>query len=142
MGRQSRQPINGQMVNASDLAQMGRCERLVVFEHLHGNRRTARQQRARARGVAEHAQYSRVGLVAITQADRRGRRFIAIFTFAKAWRSDVLRRIVRLRGRLAACLCKFPRRRASQAQVRMLLTVMATRLRCWTRWRGRGKCRH
>ena len=34
MGKRSRRPVSGRMVSASDLAQMGRCERLVVFEHL------------------------------------------------------------------------------------------------------------
>jgi len=37
MGKRSRRPVSGRMVSASDLAQMGRCERLVVFEHLHGS---------------------------------------------------------------------------------------------------------
>lgn len=49
MGKRSRRPVSGRMVSASDLAQMGRCERLVVFEHLHGIRRTAGQQRAGTR---------------------------------------------------------------------------------------------
>jgi hypothetical protein len=30
MGKRSRRPVSGRMVSASDLAQMGRCERLVV----------------------------------------------------------------------------------------------------------------
>ena len=49
MGKRSRRPVSGRMVSASDLAQMGRCERLAVFEHLYGSRRTARQRHARAR---------------------------------------------------------------------------------------------
>ena len=44
MGKRSRRPVSGRMVSASDLAQMGRCERLVVFEQLYGSRRTARQR--------------------------------------------------------------------------------------------------
>ena len=44
MGKRSRRPVSGRMVSASDLAQMGRCERLVVFEHRHGSQRTAQQQ--------------------------------------------------------------------------------------------------
>jgi len=37
----------GLQVSASELAQMGRCEKLVLFEHLHGNRHTVLQQQAR-----------------------------------------------------------------------------------------------
>ena len=44
MGKRSRRPVSGRMVSASDLAQMGRCEKLVVFEHLYGSQRTARQR--------------------------------------------------------------------------------------------------
>ncbi|MBK7462167.1 MAG: hypothetical protein IPJ50_05060 [Betaproteobacteria bacterium] len=51
MGKRSRRSVSGRMVSASDLAQMGRCERLVVFEHLYGSRRTARQRHARMRMV-------------------------------------------------------------------------------------------
>ena len=41
------------MVSAPELAQMGRCEQLVVFEHRHGQRRLPHQQAARHRGLAE-----------------------------------------------------------------------------------------
>jgi predicted RecB family nuclease len=64
MGKRSRRPVSGRMVSASDLAQMGRCERLVVFEHRHGSQRTAQQQQARARGLVEHAQFYREGRAA------------------------------------------------------------------------------
>lgn len=80
-GKRSRRLVSGRMVNASDLAQMCRCERLVVFEHLYvhlyGSRRTARQQHARARGLVEHEQFYREGL-ASTQADRKRCCFIAL----------------------------------------------------------------
>lgn len=46
-------------VSASELAQMGVCERLVVFEHQHGRRRTAYQQRAIERGLAAHGKLYR-----------------------------------------------------------------------------------
>ena len=71
MGKRSRRPVSGRMVSASDLAQMGRCERLVVFEHLHGSRRTAGQQRARVRGLVEHEYFYREGLAATAQAARK-----------------------------------------------------------------------
>lgn len=157
MRRQSRRPVDGPMVNASDLAQMGRCERLVVFEHLHGCRRTAPQQEARARGVAAHMQYRKEGLVAIAPADRKDRSFKVAFTFGKARWAEVLRRLrvvssqvsvrgrrlIRLCGRVAPSIYRAPRRWAAlQAYVRTTRDLMATWLRCRAWWRGGGKCRH
>jgi hypothetical protein len=157
MGKRSRRSDDGRMVSASDLAQMGRCERLVVFEHLHGCRRTAPQQEARARGVAAHMQYGREGLVTIAPADRKDRGFEAAFTFGKARLADVLRRLrvvssqvsvggrrlIRLWGRVAPSICRAPRRWAElQAHIRTTRDVMATWLRCRAWWRGGGKCRH
>ncbi len=46
-------------VSASELAQMGVCERLVVFEHRYGRRRTVEQQRAVARGRLAHERFYR-----------------------------------------------------------------------------------
>jgi hypothetical protein len=91
MGKRSRRSANGRMVSASDLAQMGRCERLVMFEYRHGSRSSARQQRARARGLVEHEQFYREGLSASTQAARKGRCFIATCVFGEAWQIQVLR---------------------------------------------------
>ena len=154
MGRQSRRPVDGPMVNASDLAQMGRCERLVVFEHLYGRRRTARQQRARERGVDEHEHFYREGLAASAQATWKGRCFIATCVFGKAWQTQVLsrfrdvalrpyvcgRRLIWFSYRVAPCICKFLRRwPALQAPVRMVLRAAC--LRWWPGLRGGGKCR-
>lgn len=92
MGRRLRRSDNGRLVSASDLAQMGRCERLVVFERFHGSRRTARQRQARTRGLVEHEQFYREGLAASGQAVRKGRCFIATCVFGEAWQTQVLRR--------------------------------------------------
>ena len=91
MGKQSRWSENDRMVSDSVLAQTGRCERLVVFEHLYKSRRTAGQRHARARGLVEHSQFYREGL-ASAQADRKGRCFIATSVFGEAWQTEVLRR--------------------------------------------------
>ena len=156
MGKRSRRSADVRMVSASDLAQMGRCERLVVFEHLHGRRRTARQQRARARGLVEHEQFYREGL-ASAQADRKGRCFIATCVFGEAWQTKMLRRfrdevlrpsawgrrVIRLYYRGAPGLCVVLRRwPALQVPMRMVLGAIATALRCWSGLRGDGKCRH
>lgn len=143
------------MVSASDLAQMGRCERLVVFEHLHGRRGTARQRHARARGLVEHEQFYREGL-ASEQADRKGRCFIATCVFGEAWQTEVLRRfrdealrpsawgrrVIRLYYQVAPGICvvlyRWP---PLQVPLRMVLGAIATGLRWWSGLRGDGKCR-
>ncbi len=155
MGKRSRRSADDRMVSASDLAQMGRCERLVVFEHLHGSRCTARQQRARARGLVDHEQFYREGL-ASAQADRKGRCFIATCVFGEAWQTQVLRRfrdealrpsawgrrVIRLYYRGAPSICVVLRRwPALQVPVRMLLGAIATGLCWWSGLRGGGKCR-
>ena len=156
MGKRSRRPVSGRMVSASDLAQMGRCERLVVFEHLHGSRRTAGQQRARARGLVEHEHFYREGIAASAQAARKGRCFIATCVFGEAWQTEVLRRfrdealrpsawgrrVIRLYYRGAPGICVILRRWPQmQTPVRMVLGVIATGLRWWSDLRRGGKCR-
>lgn len=155
MGKRSRRSADVRMVSASDLAQMGRCERLVVFEHLHGSRCTARQQRARARGLVEHEQFFREGL-ASAQADRKGRCFIATCVFGEAWQTEALRRfrdealrpsvwgrrVIRLYYRGAPGVCVVLRRWPTlQVPVRMVLGAIATGLRWWSGLRRGGKCR-
>lgn len=44
-------------VSATELAQMGTCERMVWLEHRLGRRRTPEQDAAARRGLAEHARF-------------------------------------------------------------------------------------
>ena len=46
-------------VSASELAQMGVCERLMVFEQRHGKRLTLAQQNAIKRGLRAHRRFYR-----------------------------------------------------------------------------------
>ena len=55
------------MVSASELAQMGACERFVLFEAKYGKRLSRCQQEAIERGRTEHAKFFRDGVRA--QAD-------------------------------------------------------------------------
>ena len=153
MGKRSRRGAGERMVSASDLAQMGRCERLVVFEHLHGSRRTVRQQRARERGLVEHERFYREGLAASAQAVRKGRCFIATCVFGEAWQTQVLRqfRDVALRpnawGRrviwfyyrvapgICTCLRRWP---ALQVPLRLVLDAIARGVRRWMGLCGGG----
>ena len=57
-------------VNASDLADMGKCERRVVLAHRHGQRRSAREEAARRLGLAAHGRFEQQGRGG--DADRAG----------------------------------------------------------------------
>ena len=83
-------------VSASELALMGVCERLVVFEHRHGKRTTTDQCAAIRRGLRAHEQFYRDGRAAPTT---RGRCFIATTVFGDGPETEALRAF---RSRLAA----------------------------------------
>ncbi|MEI8158615.1 MAG: hypothetical protein WCH60_17265 [Burkholderiales bacterium] len=67
-------------VSASELAQMGVCERLVVFEHRYGKRLSLVQHQAIKRGLRAHTRFFGEGSRALT---RTGRRFVAIIEFVR-----------------------------------------------------------
>jgi hypothetical protein len=50
------------MVSASELSQMGACERLVLFEAKYGKRKSRCQREAIERGRTEHAKFYRDGV--------------------------------------------------------------------------------
>ena len=83
-------------VSASELAQMGVCERLV-FKHRYGKRHLPEQQAAIERGRREHERFYREGRIASAPP---GRCFIATMVFGegpetqtlRAFRDQVLRR--------------------------------------------------
>lgn len=109
-------------VSASALAQMGVCERLVVFEHHHGRRSTAIQRAAIRRGVREHDRFYRDGIRA---ANRKGRCYIATLVFGEGpetaalrrFRDRILRvhaigrRVIGMYYRTAPALCKLLQRK-------------------------------
>lgn len=76
-------------VSASALSQMGVCERLVVFEHLHGKRPTPGQRVALQRGLRAHRRFASEGA---SEEARRGRCFIATHVFGEGPETQVLRR--------------------------------------------------
>lgn len=76
-------------VSASALAQMGVCERLVVFEHHEGKRPTPAQRVALERGLRAHRQFASEGA---SEAARKGRCFIATHVFGEGPETQVLRR--------------------------------------------------
>ena len=135
-------------VSASELSKMGRCERLVAFEHLHGRRRTKGRQRNQQRGLLAHDQFEREGLEAMAaDAQRRGRYSIATRVFGEAaWQTRVLhqfrdealrpgpwgRWLIRLYCRAAPGKCTAMRRWPVLLQpIRAALGSIAAGLRCW-----------
>lgn len=78
-GRRSR------TVSASELAQMGVCERLVVFEHRFGKRRTSAQREACKRGQLAHERFYREGVQAPPDDSiaRKGFCFIATLVYGE-----------------------------------------------------------
>ena len=104
-------------VSASELAQMGVCERLVVLEHRYGKRRLPEQTAAIERGQREHEQFYREGRIASAPP---GRCFIATMVFGegpetqalRAFRDQVLRRgptgrrLIATYYRIAPGVCK------------------------------------
>lgn len=75
-------------VSATELAEMGFCEKRVQLAHLYGEQVTPEQRKAMARGQMAHQRYLEEGLAAT--ADRRC--FVATFVFGPdARETQVLR---------------------------------------------------
>ena len=91
-------------VSASELAQMGVCERLVVFEHRYGKRCLPEQQAAIERGRREHERFYREGRLASAP---RGRCFIATMVFGEGQETQTLRAF-RDRHLLPRCARRLP----------------------------------
>ena len=75
-------------VSASELAQMGVCERLVVFEHRYCKRCLPEQRAAIERGRREHERFYREGRIASAPP---GRCFIATMVFGEGPETQTLR---------------------------------------------------
>ncbi|MGA7951724.1 MAG: CFI-box-CTERM domain-containing protein [Thiobacillaceae bacterium] len=75
-------------VSASELAQMGVCERLVVFEHRYGKHSAASQRAAIHRGLKEHDHFYRDG---VRVSEGKGRCYIATLIFGPGREATSLR---------------------------------------------------
>lgn len=90
--RQAGKGVNA--VGASELAQMGVCERLVVFEHHFGKRRSQRQRAAIKRGRIAHGQFYMDGMLISdvgTTSAKKGRCYIATLIFGAGPETVALR---------------------------------------------------
>ncbi len=86
----NRQQKKSRLVSASELAQMGVCERLMVFEHRHGKRSTMSQHASIQRGLKEHGRFYRD---AVPLSEKKGRCYIATLMFGPGAETATLRRL-------------------------------------------------
>jgi hypothetical protein len=70
-GKNRRRKHKRQPVSASQLAQMGVCERLVVFEHRYGKLNTVGKRQAIERGLRAHERFYRDGPADLVQQEYR-----------------------------------------------------------------------
>lgn len=103
MKHRSKRRRDSATVSASELAQMGRCEQLVVFEHRHGQRRLPHQEAARRQGLAAHERFEQEGQAVRSAGIRHaGRCSVASLLFGEAWQTRALRqfrdKVLRTRG--------------------------------------------
>lgn len=109
--KKRRHPGSGsRWVSASELAQMGKCEQLVAFEHLYGSRRSLRQDRDRRRGLVEHEQFYRQGLATMpAHCVRRAPCYVATRLFGEFWLTRALNRWSVLQRRIHLIVATFAR---------------------------------
>lgn len=132
-------------VAVSDLAQLARCERQMLLDREHGQRRPPDRRRLAAAGEAEHARHDALVRRYQSGAPERDRRcFIATAAYGesapetralRAWRDRVLRPtpwgrgLIRLYYRLSPPLARLlARRPAWRRAVRRLLDGAVRRL--------------
>lgn len=129
-------------VSATELAEMGFCEKRMQLAHLYGDQATPEQRKAMARGQAAHQRYLEEGLAAT--ADRRC--FVTTFVFGqdaretqvlRAYRDAVLLRrrwgriLVAAYYRVAPTGCRIMARSpATVVRVRRILRVVVA----WCEW--------
>jgi hypothetical protein len=92
--KRSRHSRGANYVSASDLAQMGVCERRMVLAARLGDRRTAHQLAAAARGTRAHRRFFREALrrnAGVETSEPKGPCFIATAVYGQGHETEVLR---------------------------------------------------
>jgi hypothetical protein len=127
-------------VKASELAQLGACERVVRFQVEMGRQETPAQAEAVRRGLAAHETFYAESLAVAARSERKGKCFIATLTLGagpetaalRAYRDVVLRRaavgrrFIAVYYRMGPGLCELLRRvPAMQRPVRAALRWLA-----------------
>lgn len=105
MARTRRASRRGDIVSASELAEMAVCERRVLLSHLHGERRTRGQRIAMQRGLRAHDRFHREGLAANGSLGRHlwpvVARLARCFVGLWAWLAEVAAKVLDLRHQRA-----------------------------------------
>ena len=149
MTGRKRRVAKADRVSASELAQMGVCERQVKFEHDRGRRLTPGQLQAMERGLQAHEDFYREGQDVVRAG---GRCFVATLVFGEApetrvlrcFRDQVLRpwplgrRLIVVYYRFAPAVCRFLDRRPNSLPVaRTLLRTVVPIAGRWLEWQRR-----
>jgi hypothetical protein len=128
-------------LSASQLAQLGYCERQVVFDAEFGRRTTEPQRKAQARGLRAHAEFFEESQRLAVASARKGRCMVATLVLGecnetrtlRAFRDQVLRRsvagrwMVRLYYRRSPGWCAWlARRPRAQRIIRPFLLAAAS----------------
>lgn len=79
------------LVSASELAQLGYCERVAHFDWRYGARRSHEQLRAQDRGNAAHDQFYKDSLAIARESERKGRCFVATLAVGECAETRALR---------------------------------------------------
>ena len=79
------------LVSASELAQLGYCERVAHFDWRYGARRSHEQLRAQDRGNAAHDQFYKDSVAIARASERKGRCFVATLALGECAETSALR---------------------------------------------------
>lgn len=85
------EPRHDRFVSASELAQMGYCERKILFDERFGERETPGQRRARARGNQAHEAFYEESKRIAQRSAARGKCFLATHVLGECGETMALR---------------------------------------------------
>jgi hypothetical protein len=80
-----------ELVSASELAQLGYCERVAHFDWRYGAKRTAEQVHAQERGNAAHDRFYQDGIAIARASEKKGRCFVATLALGECAETQELR---------------------------------------------------
>lgn len=135
-------PQRRELVSASDLAQLGYCERLVHLDWRYGPKHSQAQAAAQERGNQAHAQFYKDSLEVARASRTKGRCFVATLALGECEqtralrafrdlylrRSGVGRRCIGAYYRFSPALCRALERRPVALAVVRSLVVAAARV--------------
>jgi hypothetical protein len=79
------------VVSASELAQLGYCERAAHFDWRYGNKRSPEELKAQERGNAAHTQFYEESLAIARASEKKGRCFVATLALGECVETNALR---------------------------------------------------